>query len=534
MSNRAELKKEFLNKLTSLGKATVSRTEIKEISKQLGITSQWYTKDPDNRVGRGQYKVPNSSFSPVIEMSAQVLPMTKPVDKSENRIQNVQTDLESSDLIPKSYKNYVPFGNFEDVLAIVNAHRFFPVFVTGHSGNGKTMSIEQACAKAKRKFVCVSMTPETDESDLLGNYVLINGNMEWRDGPVTTAARQGAVLCIDEIDFSIKTTDYTSKTDLKMKIIKEKANHILGATATPFALFSTEKNLTKIKKINESTNYKGIDYLDLKFVDPIIIKNINRFPHCDYLTINKVYRACLEKDNCVLLHSVIKEKIFHTSLMYYISKTFPQFTVIVYNGDGIVVKCSNRTDLPFAKNKSYNKYKQLIRKYYFNHCEEIHVFEKYSISDVLQILKDDPEYNHTHISIISGNLASRGISFVSNDYSLHLTDQYFHPSRSSHGENLLQSLRILGCYNDSKKLTLWCSKHTWESILEQHNIINKCVNMCDNSINWFAKLQSINIKKPVKQITRPRLTKNISWNPLDYGEFNLGITYPITDSSDSE
>jgi len=341
-------------------------------------------------------------------------------------------------------------------------------------------------------------------------------------------------LCIDEIDFSIKTTDYTSKTDLKMKTIKEKANHILGATATPFALFSTEKNLTKIKKINESTNYKGIDYLDLKFVDPIIIKNINRFPHCDYLTINKVYRACLEKDNCVLLHSVIKEKIFHTSLMYYISKTFPQFTVIVYNGDGIFVKCSNRRNLPFAKNKSYNKYKQLIRKYYFNHCEEIHVFEKYSISDVLQILKDDPEHNHTHISIISGNLASRGISFVSNDYSLHLTDQYFHPSRSSHGENLLQSLRILGCYNDSKKLTLWCSKHTWESILEQHNIINKCVNMCDNSINWFAKLQSINIKKPVKQITRPRLTKNISWNPLDYGEFNLGITYSITDSSDSE
>jgi MoxR-like ATPase len=63
------------------------------------------------------------------------------------------------------------------------------------------MSVEQACAKAKRKFVCISMTPETDEGDLLGNFVLINGQMEWRDGPVTTAARQGAVLCIDEIDY---------------------------------------------------------------------------------------------------------------------------------------------------------------------------------------------------------------------------------------------------------------------------------------------------------------------------------------------
>jgi MoxR-like ATPase len=238
MSNRAELKKEFLNKLTSLGKATVSRTEIKEISKQLGITSQWYTKDPDNRVGRGQYKVPNSSFSPVIEMSAQVLPMTKPVDKSENRIQNVQTDLESSDLIPKSYKNYVPFGNFEDVLAIVNAHRFFPVFVTGHSGNGKTMSIEQACAKAKRKFVCVSMTPETDESDLLGNYVLINGNMEWRDGPVTTAARQGAVLCIDEIDYGAQNLSSLQRVlEGKPFMLKKKGELI--SPAPGFTVFAT-------------------------------------------------------------------------------------------------------------------------------------------------------------------------------------------------------------------------------------------------------------------------------------------------------
>ena len=238
MSNRAELKKEFLNKLTSLGKATVSRTEIKEISKQLGITSKWYTKNPDNRVGRGQYKVPNSSFSPVIEMSAQVLPMTKPVDKSENRIQNVQTDLESSDLIPKSYKNYVPFGNFEDVLAIVNAHRFFPVFITGHSGNGKTMSIEQACAKAKRKFVCVSMTPETDESDLLGNYVLINGNMEWRDGPVTTAARQGAVLCIDEIDYGAQNLSSLQRVlEGKPFMLKKKGELI--SPAPGFTVFAT-------------------------------------------------------------------------------------------------------------------------------------------------------------------------------------------------------------------------------------------------------------------------------------------------------
>ena len=104
-------------------------------------------------------------------------------------------------LVPSQYPNYVPFGNYEDLNCIINSNKFYPVFITGHSGNGKTMSVEQVCAKLKRKFVCISMTPETDESDLLGNYVLMNGEMVWRDGPVTVAARQGAVLCIDEIDY---------------------------------------------------------------------------------------------------------------------------------------------------------------------------------------------------------------------------------------------------------------------------------------------------------------------------------------------
>jgi midasin (ATPase involved in ribosome maturation) len=241
MSNRVELRDEFLNRLIKLGKTTVSRSEVKEICKSLGITAQWFVNNPDNRIGRGQYKVPTGAVTtpvPVIAMTAQVLPMTKHVEKSENRIQNVQTDLDSTDLVPKSYKNYVPFGNFEDVLSIVNSQRFFPVFITGHSGNGKTMSIEQACAKSKRKFVCVSMTPETDESDLLGNFVLINGNMEWRDGPVTTAARQGAVLCIDEIDYGAQNLSSLQRVlEGKPFMLKKKGEMIIPAAG--FTVFAT-------------------------------------------------------------------------------------------------------------------------------------------------------------------------------------------------------------------------------------------------------------------------------------------------------
>jgi MoxR-like ATPase len=238
MSQRSANREMFLEKLKGLGRSEVTRKEIKQICKEIGISSApWFTGDEGNRVGRGLYRVPNGQTQS-IALQANVVPMIKPVDHSQNHIQNVNTELESSNLVPDVYANYVPFGNFDDVLSIIKAKRFFPVFVSGHSGNGKTMSIEQACAKAKRKFVCVSMTPETDESDLLGNYVLVNGNMEWRDGPVTTAARQGAVLCIDEIDYGAQNLSCLQRVlEGKPFMLKKKGE--LVTPAFGFTVFAT-------------------------------------------------------------------------------------------------------------------------------------------------------------------------------------------------------------------------------------------------------------------------------------------------------
>jgi hypothetical protein len=241
MSNRAEMKQKFFDALVATGKTEVSRSEIKSICNEIGLKStQWFTKDENNRIGRGMYRVPTlqTNTSTTIDMAAQVIPMAKQVEKSGHTISNVTTDLDQTDLVPKVYKNYVPFGNFSDVLSIVESMRFFPVFISGHSGNGKTMSVEQACAKAKRKFICVSMTPETDESDLLGNYVLIDGNMEWRDGPVTTAARQGAVLCIDEIDYGAQNLSSLQRVlEGKPFMLKKKGELIVPASG--FTVFAT-------------------------------------------------------------------------------------------------------------------------------------------------------------------------------------------------------------------------------------------------------------------------------------------------------
>ena len=105
-------------------------------------------------------------------------------------------------LIPEEDPLFVPFGNFSDVMRIIKSGIFYPVFITGLSGNGKTHSVEQACAQLKREFVRVNVTVETDEDDLLGGFRLANGDTVWHDGPVVDALKRGAVLLLDEIDLA--------------------------------------------------------------------------------------------------------------------------------------------------------------------------------------------------------------------------------------------------------------------------------------------------------------------------------------------
>jgi hypothetical protein len=240
MTSRSNKRQAFIDALTATGKAEVSLSEVKDIASNAGLAiPYWFTNDETNKVKRGVYRVPGASgAAPTINMAAQVIPMAKPDNVTGNRIANVTTDLEIENLIPSQYDNYVPFGNFDDVLSIVKSKQFFPVFITGQSGNGKTMSIEQACAKAKRKFVCVSMTPDSDEGDLLGNYVLINGQMEWRDGPVTVAARQGAVLCIDEIDYGAQNLSCLQRVLEGKPFLLKKKNELV-TPAPGFTVFAT-------------------------------------------------------------------------------------------------------------------------------------------------------------------------------------------------------------------------------------------------------------------------------------------------------
>ena len=105
-------------------------------------------------------------------------------------------------LIPEKDDNFVQFGNFKDIKKIIESRIFYPTFITGLSGNGKTFCIEQACAKLKREMIRVNITIETDEDDLIGGFRLVNGETVWHNGPVVEALERGAVLLLDEIDLA--------------------------------------------------------------------------------------------------------------------------------------------------------------------------------------------------------------------------------------------------------------------------------------------------------------------------------------------
>ena len=169
-------------------------------------------------------------------------------------------------LIPSKDKNFVPFGNFSDLKKIVKSKVFYPAFITGLSGNGKTMSVEQACAALNREVIRVNITIETDEDDLIGGFRLVDGNTVWHNGPVVEALERGAVLLLDEIDLaSNKILCLQSILEGKGVFLKKIGRYVLPA-----------KGFTVIATAN--TKGKGSD--DGRFIGTNVLNEafLERFP----------------------------------------------------------------------------------------------------------------------------------------------------------------------------------------------------------------------------------------------------------------
>ena len=118
------------------------------------------------------------------------------------RIQDLVEQASMLARVPTKSKAFVPFGDFDSVRRVIASRVFCPVFITGHSGNGKTFQIEQACAVEAREYIRVNITGETDEDDLIGGFRLKDGETVFELGPVVVAMLRGAVLLLDEVDLA--------------------------------------------------------------------------------------------------------------------------------------------------------------------------------------------------------------------------------------------------------------------------------------------------------------------------------------------
>ena len=177
-------------------KDTLTRAEINALVKKKVIKNPSWLKSDKYKVDRGVYTLNVDSMDD-----------TTTVDTTDTKISNdtkaayIVSSL-TDNVVPAKDTDFVNFGNYADIKNIVKSKKFYPVFITGLSGNGKTLAVTQACAESKREMIRCNITIETDEDDLLGGYRLKDGQTVWQNGPVIEAMERGAVLLLDEIDLA--------------------------------------------------------------------------------------------------------------------------------------------------------------------------------------------------------------------------------------------------------------------------------------------------------------------------------------------
>jgi len=195
--NLTPRKKLFVDTATGMfgDGSVISKQDVREAAEKAGIPVPTWFQD-QCKVGYNQFKLPsegNSSSSTAVAETTE--------GSSETAVVNlVATNMEKQNLVPALFEGFVPWGHFSKIEKVIKSGLFYPIFITGLSGNGKTLMVEQAHHKLKKELIRVNISIETDEDDLLGGFRLLNGETKFVPGPVIEAMERGATLLLDEVD----------------------------------------------------------------------------------------------------------------------------------------------------------------------------------------------------------------------------------------------------------------------------------------------------------------------------------------------
>jgi len=198
--------KEFVDyAISKFGTNELTVSQLKEANKKFGCkyAPQWLIKNQEYKIGKSLFQLPTESGTENTKSvkTTAAEKILAPVEPTKTEAAYVVSSL-TGNIVPEKDNTFVSFGNYPDLKSIIKSKLFYPVFITGLSGNGKTFGVTQACAENKRELIRVNITIETDEDDLLGGYRLKDGQTVWQNGPVIEAMERGAVLLLDEIDLA--------------------------------------------------------------------------------------------------------------------------------------------------------------------------------------------------------------------------------------------------------------------------------------------------------------------------------------------
>mgnify|MGYP003321291921 FL=1 len=246
--------------ITSLQEAfgeSVTSGDIRGWCNMNGYNYQTVTKKLDQyKTGRGKW---NLTVTEKLEQTYQAPAAIPAIEQN---------------LIPEKDDTFVKFGNFGDIRKIIESRLFYPTFITGLSGNGKTFGVEQACAQLKRELIRVNITIETDEDDLVGGFRLVDGNTAWHNGPVIEALERGAVLLLDEIDLaSNKILCLQSILEGKGVFLKK-----IGKWVKPAAGFNVIATANTKGKGSDDGRFIGTNVLNEAFLERFPVTFEQEYP----------------------------------------------------------------------------------------------------------------------------------------------------------------------------------------------------------------------------------------------------------------
>ena len=235
-----------------------------------------------HRVGRGRYN---------LEVTTKAV---ENIEKSYNA-PAAEPKLEQN-LIPEKDDTFVHFGPFSDIKAILKANLFYPTFITGLSGNGKTLSVEQACAALNKELIRVNITIETDEDDLIGGFRLVDGNTVWHNGPVTEALERGATLLLDEVDLaSNKILCLQSILEGKGVFLKK-----IGRVVKPAKGFNVIATANTKGKGSDDGRFIGTNVLNEAFLERFALTFEQEYPNAKTET-SILNKLCKDQNFCARL-----------------------------------------------------------------------------------------------------------------------------------------------------------------------------------------------------------------------------------------